>query len=90
MSDLTVSPPLEDIDYDSIVLVELTVREMLAIQSALFDAANYNRQHKWFASEEQITKLRIGFEKKTDIFINEADRKVTEWLEARKQRINNA
>ena len=74
---------LSDITYESEVKISLTVSDMLAIQSALFDAAHWNNHRGWIQSASVIEALRKRWQEKTSLFVDEADRKCSEWLKTR-------
>lgn len=75
--------PLEFVTYETVETITLTVSEMLALTSALFDAANWNEEHNYPQSAAAIHKLRKELiEPQCEDFINEADRKVCEWRQA--------
>jgi hypothetical protein len=79
--------PLEDVTYQTVETVTLTVSQMLALTSALFDAANWNEEHGWLQCAESIRKLRKEvIEPQTEDLINEADRKCSENLDALRDR----
>lgn len=75
--------PLQDVTYDTIETLTLTVSQMLALQSALFDAESHNRARGWNGIANGQNELRKVITDQTEDLVAEADRKCTEWLAAR-------